>query len=336
MNRQFLLAARPHGMVKRSDFKLVKKPTNAIEDDSCLVKVQCMGLEPAMRGWMENRADYIAPLELGDVMRGFGAGEVIESKSTNFPVGTRVTGSFGWQEYFLHRSDDAPLQIIPDGVSLDEALGVFGLTGMTAWFGVNEIGKPKSGDVFVVSSAAGATGSIAGQLARTMGCRVVGITSTDEKCQWLTDSIGFNAAINYTHQDWPQRLKKACSGGIDVYFDNAGGDVLNVALDQISDGARIVLCGGISRYNSTTAQTGPENYFNLIFRRAKMEGFIVLDYASKFNSAISSMKPLIASGQLKHKATITDGFEALPDALISIFEGTNIGKQIVCISPPSA
>ena len=336
MNRQFLLAARPVGMVKRSDFKLVETPISANEEDSCLVKVQYMGLEPAMRGWMENRADYIAPLQLGDVMRGFGAGEVIESKSANFPVGTRVTGSFGWQEYFLHQSGTDPLETIPDGVSLDEALGVFGVTGMTAWFGLNEIGRPKPGDVLVVSSAGGATGSIAGQLALAAGCRVVGITSTEEKCQWLRDSLGFDAVINYTDDGWPQKLQCACPDGIDIYFDNAGGAILDTALGQIRDGARVVLCGGISRYNLSTPPTGPGNYFNLIFRRAKMEGFIVLDHAKEFNSAISSMRPLLDSGQLKNKTTITDGFEALPDALISIFQGSNIGKQLVRISAPCA
>ncbi len=336
MNRQFLLAARPVGMVKRSHFKLVETPISATEEGSCLVKVQYMGLEPAMRGWMENRADYIAPLQLGDVMRGFGAGEVIESKSTKFPVGTRVTGSFGWQEYFLHEPDNEPLETIPDGVSLDEALGVFGVTGMTAWFGLNEIGRPKPGDVLVVSSAGGATGSIAGQLALTAGCRVVGITSTKEKCQWLHDSLGFDAVVNYTDDDWPQKLQIACPDGIDIYFDNAGGFILDTALGQIRDGARVVLCGGISRYNLSTTPAGPGNYFNLIFRRAKMEGFIVLDYAKEFSSAISSMKPLLDSGQLKNKTTITDGFEALPDALISLFQGSNIGKQLVRISAPFA
>ena len=331
MNKQFLLAARPKGMVHPSDFNLVQVPVSLLSQGEALIQVQYMGLEPAMRGWMENRADYIAPLELGDVMRGFGAGKVIDSKSPLYPVGMRVAGSFGWQEYFVQKESSAPLQIVPDEVSLEEALGVFGVTGMTAWFGMNKIAHAQTGDVFVVSSAAGATGSVAGQLARIYGCKVVGITSTDEKCQWLTKTLGFDAAINYQDDDWPAQLKQACPEGIDIYFDNAGGEILNTALSQIRDAARIVLCGGISRYNAIETPSGPGNYFNLIFRRARMEGFIVLDYLSEFTSAIEAMTPYLASGQLKNQATISHGFETLPDALIALFTSSNLGKQLVCI-----
>ena len=334
MNQQFLLAARPEGMVRESDFKRVSTPLPFTGAGECLIEVHYMGLEPAMRGWMENRADYIAPLAIGDVMRGFGAGSVSVSNNPLYPVGTRVTGSFGWQQFYLHRADAAPLQRIPDGISLRAAIGVFGVTGMTAWFGLERIGKPREGDVFVVSSAAGATGSVAGQLAKIQGCRVVGITSSTEKCQWLTATLGFDAAVNYREPNWQQQLSEACPDGIDIYFDNAGGELLNTALGLIRDAARVVLCGGISRYNATGPLDGPANYFNLIFRRARMEGFIVLDHADQFPAAIDAMQPLVAAGQLRHADTVSQGFDALPGALVALFQGANQGKQLVCISAP--
>ncbi|MDE0841229.1 MAG: NADP-dependent oxidoreductase [Porticoccaceae bacterium] len=332
MNKQFLLAARPEGMVRESDFMLVETPIQTPEAGDILVEVQYMGLEPAMRGWMENRADYIAPLALGDVMRGFGAGRVSLSNNADYPVGSLVTGSFGWQQYYLHKADATALQRVPEGVSLRAAIGIFGITGMTAWFGLERIGKPTDGDIFVVSSAAGATGSVAGQLAKIRGCRVVGITSSATKCEWLTDTLGFDAAVNYRDPDWQQQLAHACPDGIDIYFDNAGGEILNTALGLIRNAARVVLCGGISRYNASSPLSGPANYFNLIFRRASMQGFIVLDHTTEFSAAIEAMQPLVASGKLQHADTLNQGFEALPSALIALFQGANQGKQLVAVS----
>jgi len=328
-NRQFLLNARPQGLVKTTDFRLTETEAGEPRDGEVLVRVDYLSLDPAMRGWMENRADYVAPLEIGDVMRGGGAGEVVASRHADFPVGTRVMGGFGWQEYALSDGRSIPLSRLPADLPMPACVGVLGVTGLTAWFGMNEIGKPHPGNTVLVSGGAGATGSIAGQLARIAGCRVIGIAGGAEKCAWLTEELGFDAAIDYKHENVRERVAQLCPQGIDVYFDNVGGEILDVALANLAMNARVVLCGGISRYNVEGELPGPKNYFNLIFRRARMEGFIVLDYAPRFPEALRALEQHLRSGELRHRETIFEGFEKLPDALIALFRGENIGKQMV-------
>ncbi len=332
VNRQFLLAARPVGMVKESDFQYQESPVPDLQDGEVLVKTTYLSLDPSMRGQMENRADYVAPLNIGDVMRAGGTGEVVASKHDEYPVGTKVQGTFGMQTYCVSDGRNAPFRAFHTDLDPQEALGVLGGTGMTAYFGLLDLGEPKAGDVVVISGAAGATGSVAGQIAKLKGCTVIGMAGSDEKCAWLVDELGFDAAINYKSQDVAAELDRLCPGGINIYFDNVGGEILDICLARIATNARVVICGGISRYNAEGPIPGPKNYFNLVFRRARMEGFIVLDYAARFPEAIAQMREWMAAGQLKQATTVIEGFEQLPRALIQLFEGANTGKMMVHVA----
>lgn len=328
MNRQFLLAARPSGMVKESDFEYKESPKPVAGPGEIVVQATHISLDPSMRGQMENRADYVAPLEIGDVMRAGGVGRVVESNHPDYAVGDMVGGTLGMQDYAVF-DGTVPLRRYSDNTSPEQALGVLGGTGMTAYFGLLDIGEPKAGDVVLISGAAGATGSIAGQIARIKGCTVIGIAGSDAKCDWLTNELGFNFAINYKTQNVADALDKLAPNGIDIYFDNVGGELLDIALDRIATNARVVICGGISRYNATGELAGPKNYFNLVFRRARMEGFIVLDYAKKFPEAAEVMRGWINSGELKQGTTVVNGFSKLPETLIALFAGVNTGKLMV-------
>ncbi|MEQ8861228.1 MAG: NADP-dependent oxidoreductase [Pseudomonadales bacterium] len=329
VNRQFLLAARPEGMVKESDFEYRETPVPEPQEGCVLIRTDYVSLDPSMRGQMENRADYVAPLQIGDVMRAGAIGHVVASRNPDFPEGTQVGGSFGMQDYALSDGRQPPLRRFDADVDPTEALGVLGGTGMTAYFGLLDLGRPTFGDTVVVSGAAGATGSIAGQIAKIHGCRVVGIAGTPEKCRWLTDELGFDAAIDYRRDDVGAALDQHCPKGIDVYFDNVGGEILDLCLARIATGARVVICGGISRYNATGPLPGPKNYFNLVFRRARMEGFIVIDYAHRFDAAARQLRAWIQAGRLTQQVTVVEGFEELPRTLIKLFEGINTGKLMV-------
>ncbi len=329
INRQFRIAARPIGMVKESDFKYAEGTIPEIRDGEALIKTTYISLDPSMRGQMENRADYVAPLAIGDVMRAGGVGIIDASKNPDLPKGALVAGSLGMQEYSVTNGKSLPVRVYPAGTDATVALGVLGGTGMTAYFGLLDLGEPKPGQTVVVSGAAGATGSIAGQIARIKGCRVIGLAGGAAKCAWLTDELGFDAAIDYKSQDVGASLDAACPDGINIYFDNVGGEILDLCLARIAMHARVVICGGISRYNALGPVPGPRNYFNLVFRRARMEGFIVIDYAKRFPEASMQMQQWIDSGRLKHRATVVEGFQNLPKALIQLFQGENIGKMMV-------
>ena len=329
INRQYRIAARPIGMVKESDFEYAEAPVPDIGDGEARIKTTYISLDPSMRGQMENRADYVAPLAIGDVMRAGGVGVVDASKNPDLPKGAVVAGTFGMQDYAVTNGKTIPVRVFPADADPTAVLGVLGGTGMTAYFGLLDLGDPKPGQTVVVSGAAGATGSIAGQIARIKGCRVVGIAGTTAKCRWLTDELGFDAAIDYKSEDVGRALDATCPNGINVYFDNVGGEILDLCLARIAMNARVVICGGISRYNAQGPLPGPRNYFNLVFRRARMEGFIVLDYAKRFPEAARQMQQWLDSGELKHRATVIDGFGNLPKALIRLFDGDNLGKMMV-------
>ena len=329
VNRQFLLAARPEGMVKASDFEYREAPVPVAGGGEVLVKAEYISLDPSMRGQMENRADYVAPLQLGDVMRAGAVGRVVESKREGFAAGDLVSGTLGMQDYAVFGGDEMPLRRFPADTDPQLALGMFGGTGMTAYFGLLELGQPKFGDTVVISGAAGATGSVAGQIAKLKGCTVIGIAGGSDKCAWLTEELGFDHAIDYKAGSVADGLSEYCPKGMDIYFDNVGGEILDECLKRIRMNARIVICGGISRYNATGPIPGPKNYFNLVFRRARMEGFIVLDYAPRFTEALMEMKLWAAAGALRQRATVVEGFNELPNALIQLFEGGNIGKMMV-------
>ncbi len=329
INRQFLLAARPQGMVKESDFEYRETPIPTIGPGEILIRTTRISLDPSMRGQMENRADYVAPLAIGSVMRAGATGEVVQSNNPQFPVGTQLYGTLGMQDYVVSDGKNVPFRTYDSRLKPEEALGVLGNTGMTAYFGLLDLGEPKAGDMVVISGAAGATGSVAGQIAKLKGCTVVGMAGSDEKCQWLVDELGFDAAINYKTEDVGARLDELCPNGINIYFDNVGGEILDLCLERIAMNARVIICGGISRYNATEPVPGPKNYFNLVFRRARMEGFIVLDYIARYPEAIAEMKAWMDQGLIKQNATIVEGFENLPRALIQLFEGANTGKMMV-------
>lgn len=328
MNRQFLLAARPKGWVKESDFEYQESEIPQPGEGEVLVKTEYISIDPSMRGQMENRADYVAPLQLGDVMRANGIGRICSSNHPEYREGDLVLGVFSMQDYAISDGKNIPLRKFADDVDPLAALSVFGGTGMTAYFGLLELGEPKAGDTVVVSGAAGATGSVAGQIAKLKGARVVGLAGSDEKCEFLKE-IGYDEVINYKTDDIGGKLDEYCPDGMNIYFDNVGGEILDLCLDRLAMNARVVLCGGISRYNAEGPVPGPVNYFNLIFRRARMEGFIVRDYTSRFPDAIEEMQSWVASGDIQYRVHVVQGFENLPKALIGMFHGENIGKTVV-------
>jgi NADPH-dependent curcumin reductase CurA len=331
VNRQFLLNSRPVGNIKATDFLYHEAPVPDVQDGQVLVRQHYIAVEPAQRGWMEDRVSYVEPIAIGGVMRAFGLGEIVVSKNPDYPVGSRVTGLLGWQDYALADTSVFPLQFIDDDIDPETQLGVCGVTGLTAYFGMDAIGKPETGETVVISGAAGATGSIAGQIAKLAGCRVIGIAGSDQKCDWLCDVLGFDEAINYKTENVAERIAQSCPQGLDIFWDNVGGEILDIALENMALNARIVLCGGISRYNSRDELAGPKNYFNLIIKRSRMEGLLVSDYASRFPEAISFFKEKLASGELKHTEDVLEGFDRLPEALMGLFSGENTGKRMVRI-----
>ncbi len=330
-NHQFRLAARPVGTPKRSDWNYVEEPVRDPAAGEFVVKVLYVSLDPAMRGWMNEGKSYIKPIAIGEVMRAGGVGRVIASKNPGFAVGDFVHGTTGIQEYCL-TDGTGFAKIDPKLAPLPVHLGVLGMTGMTAYFGMLDVGQPKPGDTVVVSGAAGATGSVAGQIAKIKGCRVVGIAGGAAKCQYLVKDLGFDAAIDYKSEDLPKALHKHCPKGIDVYFDNVGGDTLDAVLAQINLGARIAICGAISQYNNTTPIKGPSNYLSLLINRATMRGFIVFDFANRYAEAGRDLAGWLAAGKLKSREDIVDGLQSFPETLLKLFRGENNGKLMIRVA----
>ncbi len=326
--RQWLIAGRPRGRpVQDSDFELVTRDLPPAGPGQMLLKTHYLGFDPAQKGWMENIADYVAPTEIGEVMRGSGISEVIESHGGKFPVGTMVIGSTGWTEY--HLSDGEGLVPCDPELPPTAMMSVLGTTGLTAYCGLFKIGKPVAGDTVLVSGAAGATGSIVGQLAKIAGCRVVGIAGGADKCAWLVDEAGYDAAIDYKSGGVREAIRQHCPRGVDVIFDNVGGAILDDMLSQIATNARVVICGGISRYETGQMPAGPQNYFNLIFRRATMTGFIVLDWAAEFPVIRKRLAGFVKDGRLAYREDIQHGFENAPQTMQRLFSGANRGKQML-------
>lgn len=331
MNGQWVLASRPHGRVKISDFEYKEVPIPKALDGTMVVKNLYISFDPTMRGWMDDRESYLPPVAIGEPMRAACVGEVIESKCDGFAPGDRVHGLLGWQQYTLCGADATR---IPDGMPMTLPLHLLGITGLTAYFGMMEIGKPKSGDTVVVSGAAGATGSIAGQLARIHGCRVIGIAGGKRKCSWLTGKARFDAAIDYKSENVEERLRELCPDGIDVYFDNVGGPILDAVLGQIALRARVVLCGAISGYNDKEPAPGPRNLMNLVIQRARMEGFIILDFMPRFGEGVAKLAGWLGEEQLVYEEDVQHGFENTPKTFLRLFDGDNLGKQLLKIADP--
>ncbi|MBW2255055.1 MAG: NADP-dependent oxidoreductase [Deltaproteobacteria bacterium] len=335
VNRQWRLASHPQGMVRTTDFALHEAPVPEPDDGEFLVRVLYLSFDPAMRTWMSGRDTYIPGLRVGQVMRGMGVGQVVASRHAKFPEGAFVLGGFGWQE--LAKSDGGGKvrpRLLPPGLPPTLPLGVLGTTGLTGYFGMLDVGRPEPGQMVVVSGAAGATGSIAGQVAKLQGCEVVGIAGGPRKCGWLVERAGFDAAIDYKSEDVPARLRALCPDGIDVFFDNVGGPILNAALANLALRARIVVCGGISSYNDVQRGPGPSNYLALILKRARMEGFIILDYADRFEEASLQLAQWVMGGKMHHLEDIQEGFENAPETLLRLFDGRNFGKQMLKLADP--
>ena len=326
-NHRFLLTARPVGLPKPTDFSYETEEVAEPGDGELLVRVRYISLDPAMRGWMNEGKSYIKPIALGEVIRAIGIGEVVASRHPGFAVGTHVQGPFGVQAYARSRGDGL---VAVDGARapLPTYLSTLGMPGFTAYFGLLDIGKPVAGNTVVVSGAAGAVGSVVGQLAKLHGCRAVGIAGGPDKCAYLRE-LGFDAAIDYKSQDVRAALRAACPAGIDVFFDNVGGAILDAALGQLALRARVVICGAISQYNATQGVQGPANYLSLLVNRASMTGMVVFDYAARYGEAARAMGQWMAEGKLRSREDIVQGLETFPQALLRLFSGENHGKQIL-------
>ncbi len=337
VNRQWLLASRPEGMVSIDNFKYREQAVNEpdLNKGEILVRNLYLSFDPAMRGWMEDAPSYLPPAPLMEPMRASGVAQVVESGDDNFPVGSLVQGLFGWQDYALCSAKDlvAP-RLLPEGLPPSMALGIFGSTGLTAYFGLLRVGEPKAGETVLVSGAAGATGSTVLQIAKIKGCKVIGIAGSSEKCAWLTEELGADGAIDYRNENVEQRLAELCPDGVDVFFDNVGGDILQHAIDHMAQNGRIVLCGAISQYNDKVRRPGPNNLTNLIKFRIRMQGFILLDYLNETEAAIQDLSNWTMDGKLVGREDIQHGFENIPATLLRLFEGKNNGKQLLKLSDP--
>ena len=336
-NRSWVLANRPSGMVGPDNFELKESEVPELEDGQFLARNLYLSLDPAMRGWMTDLPSYIPPVGLGEVMRGGCVADVIESRNAKFQPGDRVLGGFGWQDYAVS-DGGGPIAStkIPEGVPPTLPLSALGLTSLTAYFGLKELGQPKEGETVVVSGAAGATGSAVGQIAKQWGCRTVGIAGGPEKCAILREEFGFDEAIDYKAGDVSKALRAACPKGLDIYFDNVGGEILEAALANLAMHARVVICGSISTYNEMEdLPPGPRNYMNLLVKRSRMQGFLVFDYVDRFNEAFADLGTWLSEGKFNYREDIRDGLESAPSALADLFTGGNTGKLLVKIADPA-
>jgi len=324
-NQQITLAQRPSGEVTPECFASVDGEIPTPRPGEVLVEVQWLSIDPTIRMWMAMDT-YLPAIEIGAPIRSAGIGKVIDSHDTDIPVGTLLFGTPGWQQFAAMSARD---QVIPEGIDPTAALSVFGITGLTGYFGLLEIGRPQAGETVLISGAAGATGSIAGQIAKLHGCRVVGIAGSDDKCRWLTEELGFDAAINYRTDNVAKALAERCPAGIDVFFDNVGGEILEAAIANLALRGRVVLCGAISQYNDAVPPPGPRNLSMLISKRGRMEGFIILDFLPRASEAITQLATWVMGGQLKYKVDVMEGLSSAPEALRKLFTGANQGKMIV-------
>lgn len=334
INHQVRLAARPTGLPTAADWQFTEEPVVEPGDGGVLVKVQALSLDPAMRGWMNEGKSYIAPVGIGEVMRAGGIGTVVASKNPAYAVGDTVSGAPGVQEYWLLNAE----QLKKGGLAkidlrlgtVNQWLNVLGMPGMTGYFGLMDIGQPQAGETVVVSGAAGAVGQTVGQLAKVKGCRAVGIAGGADKCRFVVEELGFDACIDYKAGDVKAGLKAHCPAGVDIYFDNVGGEILDAVLGRINRKARIVICGAISQYNNTGAVQGPKNYLSLLVNRARMEGMVVFDYADRYPQAVAEMAAYLKDGRLKSREDVaTGGVAAFPETLLRLFSGANFGKLVL-------
>jgi len=334
VNAQIRLAARPVGLPTDANWQLTSEPVAAAGPGGVIVRTLALSLDPAMRGWMNEGKSYIPPVEIGAVMRAGGIGRVIASANPGFAVGDLVSGGSGVQDYCLVPGDQVKrtglTKIDPRMGSITQWLNVLGMPGMTGYWGLMDIGQPKAGETVVVSGAAGAVGQTVGQIAKIKGCRVVGIAGGPEKCNWVVQELGFDACIDYKNGSVKDGLKQHCPNGVDIYFDNVGGEILDAVLARINRKARIIICGAISQYNNTDGMVGPKNYLSLLVNRARMEGMVVFDYAPRYLEAIVEMAAYLKDGRMKSKEDVVRGtVDDFPATLLRLFRGENFGKLVL-------
>lgn len=331
-NTRINLLARPIGNPTPECWEIEETDVPEIQDNQVLVQVQYLSIDPAMRGWMNEGKSYIRPVRIGEVMRALGAGVVVDSKHPDFQAGDFVTGGTGVQEYVALDGKDL-VKVDPEFIPLPSYLGTLGMSGLTAYFGLLDTGQPKQGETVVVSGAAGAVGSVVGQIAKIKGCTVVGIAGGEEKCKYVVEELGFDACVDYKAGNLRNQLKEACVNGIDVYFDNVGGEILDTVLTLINLKARIVICGAISQYNAIQKPVGPSNYMSLLVNRARMEGIVVFDNAANYGKAIKEMAGWVAQGKLNSNVDIAEGgIRAFQDTLMKLFKGENTGKLVLKVA----
>lgn len=332
-NRTFVLVSRPEGLVGDENFEMRTGPAPEPAEGELLIRVTWLSFDPTQRGWLLPGGSYKAPLEIGEVMQSYAVGQVVESRNPDFEPGTMVYGMLSWQDW--HLSDGRDLTVVPPGVPARAMLGIYGTTGLTAYFGLTEVAQPQEGDVVVVSGAAGATGSVVGQIARILGCHTIGIAGGEAKCAWLVERAGFDAAIDYKNERVGARLDELAPGGIDVFFDNVGGEILDSVLKRINRGARIALCGSISTgYVPKKLPPGPSNYFNLCLRSSRMQGFLLGDYRDRFDEGRKQLRQWVEAGHIVYEEDIQEGLEQAPMTLRRLFEGANLGKQVLKVADP--
>jgi NADPH-dependent curcumin reductase CurA len=331
-NRQVLLKARPSGIPQAEHFELVDRPLPALGDGQVLVRNVYLSVEPAMRGWVSAVANYSEPVALGAVMRSIAAGHVVESRHPNFHAGDRVVGMFGWQDFAAVDTDAIQRKVEDRDVPLSAWLGVLGVNGLTAYFGLLDVGQPKAGETVVVSTAAGSVGSCVGQIARIKGCRAVGIAGGPAKVALCRDAFGFDAAFDYKTDYLDKRLAEACPSGVDVYFDNTSGAISDAVLKRLNVGARVVICGTASVASWDPPPQGPRVERHLLVKRARMQGFLIFDYASRYDEGVAELARWVREGRLKYREDILDGIEQAPDAIAGLYRGENLGKRLIRIA----
>jgi NADPH-dependent curcumin reductase CurA len=328
-NKKWILKNRPEGLVKESDFELITEELGEIQEGEILIKNEYLSFDPTQRMWLTDLPGYLPPVQIDEVVRAGGMGRVLESKNPKYKEGDLIFGMVGWQTHLItDAKEEDRFRFIPELLPIPTMLNVLGTTGITAYYGLLELAKPKAGEVVLVSGAAGATGSVAAQLAKEAGCHVIGIAGGAEKCNWLKD-CGLDTVIDYKNSNVHEELFKAAPNGIDIYFDNVGGPLLETVLFLININARVMLCGGISGYNATEPQPGPRNILNLVVQRATMQGFLVLDYLPKSHEAVEKLAGLVMEGKIKHLEDIQEGLENCPQTLNRLFTGENFGKQML-------
>jgi len=336
-NRRFLLKTRPVGRVTADNFEFSTAALPDLGADEVLVRNVYLSLDPTNRIWMNDVAQYMPPVQIGEVMRGLGIGKVEQSNNKKFKVGQYVSGLIGWQDYVVTDGKGAfPLTVLPKlpGLSLPAMAGAAGMTGLTAYFGLLDIGKPKKGETLVVSAAAGAVGSIVGQIGKLKGLRVIGIAGGEQKCRWLCDELGFDEAIDYKNANWKDKLKELTPDGIDINFENVGGEIMEAVYNRMNLYGRIVLCGLISGYNDANDSKYRLSVAPALMKRLRIEGFIITDFGSKMQGAATKLVMWMAQGKIKHRETIVDGLENAPETLNQLFDGGNIGKLLIKVSEP--